>query len=83
MKTMKYSSNLCFFFLQSTILREDLMGFVFESNRGTRHSFTAETTLGQEFSIGWGGKKSRKLKSKNSIFIRDKVMLSFFFKNLL
>ncbi|BFZ12481.1 hypothetical protein BsWGS_15521 [Bradybaena similaris] len=56
---------------QATVLREDLMGFVFESNRGTKHSFTAETTLGQEFAVGWGGKKSRKLKSKNAI--RDKV----------
>ncbi|KAL8608279.1 hypothetical protein ACOMHN_042146 [Nucella lapillus] len=49
---------------QATVLREDLMGFVFESNRGTKHSFTAETTLGPEFAVGWGGKKSRKLKSK-------------------
>ena len=32
---------------QATILREDLPGFVFESNRGTKHSFTAETSLGK------------------------------------
>ncbi|KAK1893759.1 E3 ubiquitin-protein ligase HECTD1 [Dissostichus eleginoides] len=34
---------------QATILKEDLPGFVFESNRGTKHSFTAETSLGSEF----------------------------------
>ncbi|PVD26171.1 hypothetical protein C0Q70_13840 [Pomacea canaliculata] len=50
---------------QATILREDLMGFIFESNRGTKHSFTAETSLGPEFAVGWGGKKSRKLRSKS------------------
>ncbi|XP_076442551.1 E3 ubiquitin-protein ligase HECTD1-like isoform X4 [Babylonia areolata] len=49
---------------QATLLREDLQGFVFESNRGTKHSFTAETSLGPEFAVGWGGKRSRKLKSK-------------------
>lgn len=32
---------------QATILKEDLPGFVFESNRGTKHSFTAETSLGE------------------------------------
>jgi len=32
---------------QATILREDLPGFIFESNRGTKHSFTAETSLGE------------------------------------
>lgn len=41
------------------------MGFIFESNRGTKHSFTAETSLGPEFAVGWGGKKSRKLRSKS------------------
>ncbi|GFO27459.1 E3 ubiquitin-protein ligase hectd1-like protein, partial [Plakobranchus ocellatus] len=56
---------------QATILREDHMGFVFESNRSTKHCFTAETTLGQEFSVGWGGKKGRKLKSKSAM--RDKI----------
>nr|XP_033808050.1 E3 ubiquitin-protein ligase HECTD1 isoform X8 [Geotrypetes seraphini] len=49
---------------QATILREDLPGFVFESNRGTKHSFTAETSLGSEFVTGWTGKRGRKLKSK-------------------
>lgn len=33
---------------QTTILREDLPGFIFESNRGTKHSFTAETFLGEK-----------------------------------
>lgn len=31
---------------QSTILKDDLPGFIFESNRGTKHSFIAETSLG-------------------------------------
>lgn len=39
-------------------------GFIFESNRGTKHSFTAETSLGPEFSAGWAGKKGKRLKSK-------------------
>lgn len=38
---------------QATILREDLPGFVFESNRGTKHTFTAETALGPELAAGW------------------------------
>merc|ERR1719500_2700086 len=49
---------------QSTTLKEDLPGFLFESNRGTKHSFTAETSLGPEFSAGWSGKKTKKLVSK-------------------
>ncbi|KAK7103616.1 E3 ubiquitin-protein ligase HECTD1-like isoform X2 [Littorina saxatilis] len=57
---------------QATLLREDLVGFVFESNRGTKHSFTAETSLGPEFSVGWGGKRSRKLRSKTDA-ARSKV----------
>ena len=57
---------------QATLLREELVGFVFESNRGTKHSFTAETSLGPEFSVGWGGKRSRKLRSKTDA-ARSKV----------
>lgn len=34
---------------QTTILREDLPGFIFESNRGTKHSFIAETSLGKKY----------------------------------
>ncbi|KAG1653476.1 E3 ubiquitin-protein ligase HECTD1 [Nymphon striatum] len=44
---------------QSSILREDLPGFIFESNRGTKHQFTAETSMGPEFSGGWTGKKRK------------------------
>lgn len=32
---------------QATVLKEDLPGFIFESNRGTKHTFTAETLLGE------------------------------------
>lgn len=49
---------------QATIIREDLPGFIFESNRGTKHSFTAETSLGPEFGGGWTGKKGKRLRSK-------------------
>lgn len=34
---------------QATILKEDIPGFLFESNRGTKHTFTAETSLGMVF----------------------------------
>ena len=49
---------------QATVLREDLAGFVFESNRGTKHTFSAETSLGPEFAAGWLGKRGRKFVSK-------------------
>ncbi|XP_012253549.2 E3 ubiquitin-protein ligase Ufd4 isoform X9 [Athalia rosae] len=49
---------------QATILKEDLPGFIFESNRGTKHSFTAETSLGPEFAAGWAGKRGKRLRSK-------------------
>ncbi|XP_054154199.1 E3 ubiquitin-protein ligase HECTD1-like [Oppia nitens] len=49
---------------QTTNLREDLAGFIFESNRGTKHSFTAETSLGSEFSAGWLGRRGKRLRSK-------------------
>ena len=49
---------------QATILREDLAGFIFESNRGTKHTFTAETSLGPEFAAGWTGKRGKRFVSK-------------------
>ncbi|XP_067136429.1 E3 ubiquitin-protein ligase HECTD1 isoform X3 [Centruroides vittatus] len=49
---------------QATILREDLPGFIFESNRGTKHTFTAETSLGAEFAAGWTGRRGRRHRSK-------------------
>ena len=49
---------------QATILKEDLPGFLFESNRGTKHTFTAETSLGPELAAGWTSKKTKRLRSK-------------------
>ena len=57
---------------QVTILRETLQGFVFESNRGTRVSMTANTSLGPQFNFGWNNKKGKKFKSKTDI-TKDKV----------
>lgn len=59
---------------QTTILKDDLAGFLFESNRGTRHSFTAETTLGPEFATGWVGKKGKRLKSKHEA-LKQKIKI--------
>lgn len=66
-------STKIFCFQQVTILREDLPGFIFESNRGTKHSFTAETSLGPEFAAGWAGKKGKRLRSKMEA-IKQKVI---------
>ena len=57
---------------QTTILRDGLPGFIFESNRGTKHSFTAETSLGAELAAGWTGKHYKKFKSKSEA-VRLKV----------
>ena len=57
---------------QTTILRDGLPGFIFESNRGTKHSFTAETSLGAELAAGWSGKHYKKFKSKSEA-VRLKV----------
>ena len=53
------------------------MGFIFESNRGTKHSFTAETSLGTEFSAAWTGKKNKKFKSKIEA-VKQRVRLVHF-----
>lgn len=45
-------------------MREDLPGFIFESNRNTKHSFTAETSLGPEFHAGWTGRRGKRFRSK-------------------
>ncbi|XP_013098355.1 E3 ubiquitin-protein ligase Ufd4 isoform X3 [Stomoxys calcitrans] len=52
---------------QVTILQDDLPGFIFESNRGTKHTFTAETTLGPDFATGWSTNKKKKVKSKTEM----------------
>jgi E3 ubiquitin-protein ligase HECTD1 len=49
---------------QLTVLQDDLPGFIFESNRGTKHTFTAETSLGTDFAAGWTNIRKKKLRSK-------------------
>uniref|UniRef100_A0A182IYJ4 E3 ubiquitin-protein ligase n=1 Tax=Anopheles atroparvus TaxID=41427 RepID=A0A182IYJ4_ANOAO len=49
---------------QVTILQDELPGFIFESNRDTKHTFTAETTLGPDFAAGWINSKKKKLRCK-------------------
>jgi E3 ubiquitin-protein ligase HECTD1 len=53
-------------------LKEDLSGFLFESNRGTKHTFTAETFLGPEFSAGWANKKTKRMRGKSEA-VQQKV----------
>jgi E3 ubiquitin-protein ligase HECTD1 len=38
---------------QITILEQGQPGFIFESNRGTRHTYHAQMALGADFSIPW------------------------------
>ena len=57
---------------QATVLKEDLPGFLFESNRGTKHTFTAETFLGPEFSAGWANKKTKRMRGKSEA-VQQKV----------
>lgn len=45
-------------------MQHDLPGFIFESNRGTKHTFTAETNLGPDFASGWTNIRKKKLRSK-------------------
>lgn len=48
---------------QRMVIMEDFPGFVFESNRQTKHCFQAESTLGLDFVTGWaargGGRRLR------------------------
>ena len=57
---------------QVTVLKEGLHGFVFESNRGTRVTMTANSPLGPQFNFGWNNKKGKKFKTKSDV-TRDKV----------
>ncbi|ESO05310.1 hypothetical protein HELRODRAFT_111260 [Helobdella robusta] len=57
---------------QTTILKEDQTGFIFESNRGTKHPFISAISLGPEFASGWAGHKSKKFFSKTEE-IKQKV----------
>lgn len=59
-------------------MKEDLVGFIFEFNRGIKYFFIVEIFLGLEFVIGWGGKKNRKMRFKIEE-IRFKVVDIFSF----
>lgn len=49
---------------QVTILQDELSGFIFESNRATKHTFRAESTLGADFVSGWSMQRKKKIRSK-------------------
>ena len=59
-----------------TLLNESLHGFIFESNRGTRVTMTANSPLGPQFNFGWNNKKGKKFKTKNDV-TKDKVSCIF------
>ena len=40
---------LWLFYIQATILKQGMPGFIFESNRGTQHTFSSQTQLGMDF----------------------------------
>lgn len=68
------------YILKATILKDDLAGFTFESNRNTRHTFSAETCLSPDISAGWGAK--RKLQSKIEVLKLKVSGYSVLFDNL-
>lgn len=49
---------------QVTILQDDLPGFIFESNRATKHTFRAESNLGADFASGWSTQRKKKVRTK-------------------
>lgn len=52
---------------QVTILQFDLAGFIFESNRATKHTFTAESSLGADFESAWTQQRKKKIRSKTEV----------------
>lgn len=52
---------------QVTILQYDLPGFIFESNRATKHTFTAESSLGADFESAWTQQRKKKIRSKTEV----------------
>lgn len=52
---------------QITILQDDLPGFIFESNRATKHTFRAEANLGTDFAAGWALKRKKKVRSRTEV----------------
>lgn len=52
-----------------TVLQDDLPGFIFESNRATKHTFTAEASLGADFASGWTLMRNnkKKIRSKTEV----------------
>ena len=58
---------------QATILRDELHGFVFESNRGTRQTYLADSPLGSEFAAIVSEKRSGKVLRSKSEVLKQKV----------
>jgi E3 ubiquitin-protein ligase HECTD1 len=56
---------------QVTILEQGQPGFIFESNRGTRHTYHAQMTLGNEFSMPWSTIETLNSSSSSSLNSAD------------
>lgn len=56
------------------MLKEDLAGFMFVSDIGTKHLFTAETSLGSEFKTCWTPNEDKRSNAKSKLeFLKQKV----------
>uniref|UniRef100_H2Z0Z7 E3 ubiquitin-protein ligase n=1 Tax=Ciona savignyi TaxID=51511 RepID=H2Z0Z7_CIOSA len=58
---------------QATILKKDLSGFLFESNRGTRHAFTPESLLSMDFLNRSADKKPAQPTRNKEEELKDKI----------
>uniref|UniRef100_H2Z0Z9 E3 ubiquitin-protein ligase n=1 Tax=Ciona savignyi TaxID=51511 RepID=H2Z0Z9_CIOSA len=57
----------------ATILKKDLSGFLFESNRGTRHAFTPESLLSMDFLNRSADKKPAQPTRNKEEELKDKI----------
>nr|XP_018669598.1 E3 ubiquitin-protein ligase HECTD1 isoform X3 [Ciona intestinalis] len=60
---------------QATILKKEMSGFLFESNRGTRHAFTPESLLSMDFLNKSVDKKTTQPSMNKEEELKDKIVV--------